>query len=272
MNDEMVTSMLAEIRNELAAIRQDLVEIRSATGPLVIPMGDGTALIRRDNGQSILVPMNNAVAFARELDSDPVPGLLAGIVARHCGPDPLIVDIGAGFGQRACLLAGHLADRRTQGARIVAIEPDSRRARLLRRNVQLCNDTVAMEVLQLALGATANVTVVPAQGSKKPSTVTVETLDGLFPFPAQPALICIGAGQPVVDVLAGAQRLTARSPHLQIVVEVTESHPLEVDAFWSMTTSLGLAIRHLKAGDTMHSTHMPPPVAGHNHLWLQRSG
>jgi FkbM family methyltransferase len=228
---EQVLAQLAEMRAEIAAVREAVHDVRRLVGPFGVRLDDEQLLVQTLYGTKYLVDphdliMTPQLVVYRQWEAD-----LSRFFMRRVHRDLKFVDIGANFGYFTCLVGAAVGAGGT--GKVWAVEPNPRLVKLLRANALINWSMCPIDIHPVALGAADGAVqlCVPsdraANGSLTRSAdgadvlvdVPLRRLDDLLPPGTAIDLVKLDVEGHEYGVLSGARRVIAESPRLEIVME-----------------------------------------------------
>lgn len=233
-----------EIRDEVAALRQEIAHLtaevrilQGLTGPMGIPLPDGSMLVQTTFGTKYCIdPMDMVIApnlmVYRQWEPE-----LSRLMRDAATKDTVFIDIGAAFGYFTCIMGSAIGQ---QGAgKVISVEPNPAMLKLLRRNCTInwsmspidvhgCAVANALGVAEFSVPANraANAALVspasrdsPGNAGNETIEVQLKRLDDIVPPGQAVDIVKIDVEGHEWAALAGAERTISESPGLSIVME-----------------------------------------------------
>jgi FkbM family methyltransferase len=257
------------IIERLEYLTKALEEVRELVGPFGVPFPDQSTLVQTlyrnkyfiDPSDLIMAPQ---LIVYRQWEPD-----ISRYMIESVGPDTVFVDVGANFGYFSILAASRIGQ--AGKGRVIAIEPNPKMLRLLRKNAKINWSMAPLDIQPFAVSESRGyVRFRVPESAANASMVQPETeSDDTFIVETR-AIDEITQGQSVdimkVDVegfetfaLRGARQTIKNSPAIQVIMEWSPGQMLEhgfrpADLLAEIREA-GLSIyrmpvnRHLSAGD-----------------------
>ena len=198
MNDTE-RQLLLDVIARLDRQERTLAELRRLVGPSGIPFPDGTLLVQSIHGIKYFIDPTDLVmapqlVVYRQWEHD-----VSAFVLNALNENSVFMDVGANFGYVSCL-AGATIGNRGAGC-VIAVEPNPKMVKLLKRNIQVNWSMASIEVHECAAGAAPGyVTLIVPEGHAANASVSTTnvTRDGTN---------CIIVTADTVDGIAAGRRL-----------------------------------------------------------------
>lgn len=264
INDQ-VLRQLAELRSEVASLREGVQDIRRLVGPFGVRLDDDQLLVQTLYGTKYLVDphdliMTPQLVVYRQWEAD-----LSRFFVRRQRPDLKFVDIGANFGYFTCLMGAGIGG--SGSGRVWAVEPNPKLLKLLRANALINWSMCPIDIHPVALGAgegtvqlcvpadrAANGSLTRSGGAQDQLVdVPLRRLDDLVPRGTAIDLVKLDVEGHEYGVLAGARRVIAESPRIEIVMEWSSQQMTDagypLPDMLRLIEGLGLRIMRIPEGD-----------------------
>ena len=261
LQSEEILRQLAQLREQVASLDAAVRDVRQLVGPFGVRLGEDQLLVQTLYGTKYLVDphdliMTPQLVVYRQWEAD-----LSRFLASRVRPDLQFVDIGANFGYFTCLLGAGIGAGGS--GRIYAVEPNPKLLKLLRANVTINWSMCPVAIEPVALGAAPGVVqlCVPADRAANGSLtrsgdaadavvdVPMKRLDDVVPAGTAIDLIKLDVEGHEYGVLAGARRVIAESPRLEIVMEWSATQMRDagygLPAMLELIDALGLRIARI---------------------------
>jgi FkbM family methyltransferase len=256
-----INTQLAAIRGQLQDLREAVADVRGLVGPFGVKIDDDQLLVQTLYGVKYLVDphdliMTPQLIVYRQWEAD-----LSRFFNTKVTPDTVFVDIGANFGYFTCLAGSRIGP--SGSGRVYAVEPNPALVKLLRANTLINWSMCPIEVHPVALGAVDRVVQlsIPSDraangsltagdpSSERVVDVPMVRLDDLVPAGTAVDLVKLDVEGHEYGVLAGAARVIAESPSIQIVMEWSSRQMIDagysIDAMLGQIDGLGLRMMRL---------------------------
>jgi FkbM family methyltransferase len=221
----------------LDQITRSLEELRELVGPFGVPFPDQTMLVQTlygnkyfiDSSDSIMAPQ---LIVYRQWEPD-----ISRYMLESVGPDTLFVDVGANFGYFSILAASHIGQ--SGKGRVMAIEPNPKMLRLLRKNAKVNWSMAPLDIHPFAVSeqngyvrfrvpeSASNASIVQP-GADVDDTFVVETrsIDQITAG-AQVDIMKVDVEGFETLAIRGAKQTIRNSPSIQIIMEWSPSQMIE---------------------------------------------
>ncbi|MBC5785604.1 FkbM family methyltransferase [Ramlibacter sp. USB13] len=262
---EQLLQQVAELRAEMASLRESVQDIRRLVGPFGVRLADDQLLVQTLYGTKYLVDphdliMTPQLVVYRQWEAD-----LSRFFARRVHPDLKFVDIGANFGYFTCLVGAGIGG--SGSGRVWAVEPNPKLLKLLRANALINWSMCPIDIHPVALGAAEGVVqlCVPADRAANGSLtrsadgrddlvdVPLRRLDDLVPAGTAIDLVKLDVEGHEYGVLSGARRVIAESPRLEVVMEWSSRQMIAAgyrpSHMLQLLETLGLEIMRIPEGE-----------------------
>jgi FkbM family methyltransferase len=266
---EQLLQQLAELRSEMASLRDAVQDIRRLVGPFGVRLADDQLLVQTLYGTKYLVDPHDLIMTPQLVVYRQWEAELSRFFMRRVHRDLQFVDIGANFGYFTYLVGAAVGP--SGKGKVWAVEPNPKLVRLLRANALINWSMCPVDIHPVALGATEGIVqlCVPsdraangsltrsADGHDETVDVPLRRLDDLVPAGTAIDLVKLDVEGHEYGVLSGARRVIAESPRLEIVMEwssrqmIAAGYPLE--DMLRLVDDLGLRVMRIPEGDAAPS-------------------
>ncbi len=135
LRKDQMMDLLKSMDQRLKRVETISSQVRQLVGPFGLPVSDDAILVQTLQNMKYLVPSDDLIMTPQLVVYRQWEPKLSALLPKLCPPGTTFVDVGAGFGYFACLLASHLGSG--EGGRVIAIEPNPALADLLVRNMEI---------------------------------------------------------------------------------------------------------------------------------------
>lgn len=231
---------VAKLRSQVAELRELVAQTRSLVGPFGVPMPDGSMLTQTIHGLIYYIDPTDTIMAPQMLVYRQWEADLSSLMSKLLSTATTFVDVGANFGYFTCLGAHLLA--RQAGSSVIAIEPNPKLARLLRRNVEINWSSAPVTIIEAAAGGQsgnatlfipkdhgANAGLTDSEGADRVD-VRLVRVDDVVPSDQKVDVLKIDVEGHELGVLQGAAETIRRNPSIKIVVEWSPAQMKEAGA------------------------------------------
>ncbi|WP_421852522.1 FkbM family methyltransferase [Novosphingobium sp.] len=226
-----IAARLAMLEQKLDAVMAKVSEVRQLVGPYSSLFPDGSMLTQTIHNLKYFIDPDDLIiapqmVIYRQWEAD-----VSEVFHHLCGPETVVVDVGANFGYFSVLSANIIGN---QGSgRVFAFEPNPKLAELLRRNIEInwsiapvtfhqaaVADTPGELTLYVPKGHGANASLSPPEGIESVAvTVPAVCLDDVLPPDLIVDVMKIDVEGHELSVLKGAHGVIGRSPGIHLIME-----------------------------------------------------
>lgn len=224
-----LNSEIAVLRKEIAEIKELARQTRGLVGPFGVQMPDGSMLTQTIHGLIYYIDPTDTIMAPQMLIYRQWEAELTRLIDKLLSEATIFVDVGANFGYFTLLGAKKLANR--PGASVIAVEPNPKLVKLLRRNAEINWSLAPIKIFDAAAGEKkGQVTLfVPQEhGANGGLTshakadkhkVAMVRVDDIVPADQIVDVMKIDVEGHEFRVLKGAVEVIKRSPAIKIILE-----------------------------------------------------
>jgi FkbM family methyltransferase len=232
-----LNSEIAALRKEIAEIKELARQTRGLVGPFGVQMPDGSMLTQTIHGLIYYIDPTDTIMAPQMLIYRQWEAELSRLMDTMLAEATTFVDVGANFGYFTLLGAKKLANR--PGTSVIAIEPNPKLLKLLRRNAEINWSLAPIRIVDAAAGEKkGQVTLfVPQEhGANGGLTshakadkhkVAMVRVDDIVPLDQPVDVMKIDVEGHEFGVLKGAVQVIKRSPGIKIILEWSPSQMSE---------------------------------------------
>jgi FkbM family methyltransferase len=234
-----ISIQLNSLSERLKRIETNQNDIKKLIGPFGTLIDHETVLVQTIHGIKYLIPSSDLVMTPQLIIYRQWEANLSRLLIKLCQPGTIFVDVGANFGYFTCLIASNMG--KTQGSKVIAIEPNPYLITLLEKNIRINWSQAPIEVVAMGCGSSKSVATLVVQngnfsngsistGNNLKNTdaaveVKIDTLDNILLNEPRIDVIKIDVEGYEPAVFAGAQQILANNS-IKFIIEWSRSQLL----------------------------------------------